>query len=142
MWRRYGVECLALVMSLLAIGLGGCRGLRSSHTDTRPDHTAPRVELFQPQIRYGTGAERPVERPRWRGFDVVRKAEPITVSGRVTDDTGVAHLSVNGHEVQVESGGQFSVQLPVVLGENTLHIRALDTYNNALDITFAIVVDN
>jgi hypothetical protein len=60
----------------------------------------------------------------------------------VTDDTEVAHLSVNGHEVQVESDGQFSVQLPLVSGENTLHIRAIDTDNNTLDITFPIVVDN
>jgi hypothetical protein len=100
------------------------------------------VELFQPQIRYGTSAESPEARPRWRGFGVVRKAEPITVSGRVTDDTGVAHFSVNGHEAQVEADGQFSVQLPLASGENTLHIRALDTNNNVLDITFAIVVDN
>jgi hypothetical protein len=129
-------------MSLLAMGLGGCSRVTSSHIDTRLDHTAPRVELFQPQIRYGTSAELPKVRSRLRGFDVVRKAEPITVSGRVTDDTGVAHLSVNGHEVQVESGGQFSAQLPLVSGENTLHIRATDTYNNAVDITFTIVVDN
>ena len=142
MLRRYGVDCLALVISLLAMGLGGCSGLTSSRTDTRLDHTAPRVELFQPQIRYGTSAQSPEVRTRWRGFDVVRKADPITVNGRVIDDTGVAHLSVNGHAVQVESSGQFSVQLPVVLGENTLHIRAIDTYNNALDITFTIVVDN
>lgn len=142
MLRRYRVDDLALVMSLLAMGLGGCQGLTSSHTNTRLDHTAPRLELFQPQIRYGTSAVSPEVRPRWRGFDVVRKAEPITVSGRVTDDTEVAHLSVNGHEVRVESDGQFSVQLPLVSGDNTLHIRAIDTDNNTLDITFPIVVDN
>jgi hypothetical protein len=100
------------------------------------------VELFEPQIRYGASAEGPQVQSRLRGFDVVRKAEPMTVSGRVTDDTGVAYLSVNGREVQVESSGQFSVELPLVSGENTLHIRAIDTYNNESDLTFTIVVGN
>jgi hypothetical protein len=62
MLRRDGVECLALVMSLLAIGLGGCGGLTSSPTDTRPDHTAPRVKLFQ-GLTDGTIAAKVVTHP-------------------------------------------------------------------------------
>ena len=142
MLRRYGVACLAPVMSLLAMGIGGCGVFTSPRADTRLDHTAPHVELFQPRFHYGTSAERLKARSRMRGFGVVRKAEPITMSGRVTDDTEVAQLLVNGREVQVESSGQFSTLLPLVSGENRLHIRATDTYNNVSDITFTIVVGN
>lgn len=142
MLRRYEVTCLALCMSLLAMGLGGCGLYTPSPTDRRLDRSAPRVELLQPQIRHGSSAASPQARPLLRGFSVVRKADPLTVSGRVTDDTGVAQLLVNGREVLVESGGQFSTQVPLVSGENTLHIRAIDTYNNVSDITFTIAVGN
>jgi hypothetical protein len=91
---------------------------------------------------------------RLRGFDVVRKTEPVAkpvaesarapliVSGRVTDDTGVSRLFINGHEVPVEPDGQFSTQVALGVGEHTVRIRATDTYNNVSDIAFTVVVGN
>lgn len=85
-------------------------------TYTPPDTTPPTVSVDSPS----EGA--------------VVTGSPVTVSGTVSDDTGVASVTVNGVTATIDGAG-FTVQVPVSAGGNTLTVVARDTSDNSTTVT-------
>lgn len=61
-----------------------------------------------------------------RGFKVVRE-NAVRVAGRATDSDGVYQVTANGLEANLQSGGYFSINVPLAIGDNSIVIKATDT---------------
>ncbi len=61
-----------------------------------------------------------------RGFNVVPE-KMIKISGKAQDSDGIYEVTVNGIEAKLQSGGYFSVNLPLAVGDNTITVEAIDT---------------
>ena len=59
----------------------------------------------------------------------------VPIAGSASDVSGVASLTVNGVPVPLTATGGFSTNLPLVLGPNSITIRATDGAGNATDVT-------
>jgi hypothetical protein len=103
----------------------------------------------------------------WKGLDLngptikvtyplaglITNAQSVTVTGTVTDETGVSSVTVNGNDATLTSDVDpddpnkvgFTYELPVVNGENVVNVAAVDTVlpdgNEASDIR-SIFVDH
>lgn len=66
-----------------------------------------------------------------RGFQptINSSAEPIRVSGRVTDPSGVAEIKVNGIGVEVRED-KFETAVSLTAGNNLIRVTAADTWGN------------
>ncbi len=62
-------------------------------------------------------------------------ASQVPVGGSVSDVSGVASLTINGVPLPLTATGGFSTALPLVLGPNTITVRAIDGAGNASEIT-------
>ena len=60
-----------------------------------------------------------------RGLEVV-KVKMQEVVGVALDDDGISKVLVNGMEAQLEAGGKFSMNLPMVVGNNKITVEAFD----------------
>ncbi len=67
---------------------------------------------------------------------------PLTISGTVTDPSGVAAFAVNGTAVAVGAGGAFSTSVNLVEGSNTIRFAATDCEGNVTqhDVTVTLEV--
>jgi len=61
------------------------------------------------------------------------KGRQVTVKGKVTDESGIREVLVNGIEAKVLFG-YFQVTIPLKMGRNTIQIQAQDIYNNTATI--------
>ncbi len=57
-------------------------------------------------------------------------APAVTVSGRVTDPSGVAYVLVRGMRARVDTSGAFAVTLSLTGGSNVIPLRAMDGAGN------------
>ena len=62
---------------------------------------------------------------------------PITVSGTIEDDTSVASVTVNG-VTAVIAGNNFSAEVPLSAGANTLTATAIDAAGNSADASVTV----
>lgn len=62
---------------------------------------------------------------------------PITVSGKVTDVSGVAELKVNGTIVPVVNDA-FTTQVTLTAGSNTITVQAKDSQNNTSQVSIEV----
>lgn len=60
-----------------------------------------------------------------RGFKIV-KANTIEVKGIATDNDGIYQITINGVEAYVTGSGNFTANVPLKYGDNTLIIKATD----------------
>jgi hypothetical protein len=90
----------------------------------QPDTTAPVITITAPETK--------------RGVKLVAKTSGITVTGRASDDSGVASVTVNGTAAQLDEQGNFSADLLLKPGENRITVVALDTGGNRGTETFTI----
>jgi hypothetical protein len=67
-------------------------------------------------------------------------SKTVVVEGKVTDDTGVKELLINGQDVPI-SEGSFKNVLPLNEGENVIEIEAIDVFDNKKDVTLKVYVD-
>ena len=74
-----------------------------------------------------------------RGLEVV-KVEMQEVVGVALDDDGISKVMVNGMDASLESGGKFSLTIPMVAGNNEITVVAFDKYG--LSATKTIGVNN
>lgn len=72
-----------------------------------------------------------------RGFIVVPE-KLIRVSGKANDNDGIYEVSANGIEASLQSGGYFSVDVPLAVGDNSITIKATDTKMKSSAKTFEI----
>lgn len=66
------------------------------------------------------------------------KTETLTISGKVTDESGIKYLKINGVNVSVGSDGSFTYTLTLSLGDNTISFEAEDTRGNKVTKTFTV----
>jgi RHS repeat-associated protein len=83
------------------------------------DHDGPVITIEQPQAG--------------QTFN----SSPITVSGKVTDISGVAELKVNGTIVPVVSD-TFTTQVALTPGSNTIAVQAKDSQNNTSQVSIEV----
>jgi WD40 repeat protein len=85
----------------------------------REDTEGPEIQIDSPEY-----SER-------RGFQptINSSAEPIRVSGRVTDPSGVAEIKVNGIGVEVRED-KFETAVSLTAGNNLIRVTATDTWGN------------
>ncbi len=80
--------------------------------------------------------------PMVTGFtDIHVSSKYITVSGKVTDDSGIHELLVNGQSSQIGLDGNFSIEMKLVLGENQINCKAIDTKDNMSELVFNVMRD-
>lgn len=60
-----------------------------------------------------------------RGFKIV-KVNTIQVKGIATDKDGIFEITVNGKEAYVTGNGNFTANVPLIYGDNTLIVKATD----------------
>jgi Glucodextranase, domain B/Carboxypeptidase regulatory-like domain len=68
-------------------------------------------------------------------------ANPLAVSGVVSDASGVSSLSINGAVVTIGASGAFAAQVQLVEGPNTLVFDATDCEGNASRLIVNVVFD-
>lgn len=68
-------------------------------------------------------------------------SQTVTVTGTVSDNTGVQGLTVNGNSVTANDNGTFSHLLNLAAGSNTITVRAIDANGNAAEETRTVTCD-
>ena len=62
----------------------------------------------------------------------------VTIIGRVTDDSGVAEVAVNGKKAELGADGTFTAEVFLRYGETPIHVTAVDMYGNVGEETLTI----
>jgi uncharacterized caspase-like protein len=65
----------------------------------------------------------------------------ILVKGKATDPTGIYEVSINGVEANLTPTGDFSAQIKLAVGDNTVSVKAVDTRNNVAEQSFVMTRD-
>ncbi|MDI6861581.1 MAG: stalk domain-containing protein [Caldisericia bacterium] len=60
------------------------------------------------------------------------KTPDLVISGKITDESGIKYLKVNGKDIQIKGDGTFTYMLTLVEGMNKILIEAEDTRGNKL----------
>jgi uncharacterized caspase-like protein len=65
-----------------------------------------------------------------RGIEIVSKDDSIRIEGKIADDSELAGLFINGEKSSFDGEGNFSHEVNLSAGLNTVKIVAVDTYGN------------
>jgi len=65
--------------------------------------------------------------------------EELLIDGSVIDQNGIFELTVNGMNAQLEENGNFKADAYLVEGNNTIFIRAVDTYQNTVEEQYKVI---
>ena len=65
-----------------------------------------------------------------KAHQVPSTLEHLTVQGKVSDDSSIAKVTVNGREVQVSVEGRFTATVELDNSENVIHLTAKDVHGN------------
>jgi WD40 repeat protein len=65
-----------------------------------------------------------------RGNKISTKAKDISIKGKVTDESGIYEVSINGEDARIRQSGEFSVEVKLAVGLNIVTIIAKDTKDN------------
>lgn len=74
-----------------------------------------------------------------RSLKLVSKGRSITVTGKASDESGVYEVTVNGEQARLDDQGNFSADILLRVGENTVTVAATDTRRNKATKQFSIV---
>jgi hypothetical protein len=88
------------------------------------DSTPPSITITSPAVK--------------RGVKLVASETSLTVTGRASDASGVASVTVNGQLAALDESGNFSAELLLKPGENQIAVVATDIYRNSASEKFAI----
>lgn len=88
------------------------------------DTSPPRVTITSPEIG--------------RDIKVPAKTSRITVFGKATDESGVAEVVVNEEIAKLDEEGNFSADVLLKVGENEIHITAVDIHQNQSTQAFSV----
>ncbi|MFO7827051.1 MAG: caspase family protein [Bacteroidales bacterium] len=65
--------------------------------------------------------------------------EELILKGKVTDDHGVFEFTINGMNVNFDDDGSFESDVYLVEGENTVFVRAIDIFENAVENNYTVI---
>jgi len=96
----------------------------SSSRETIP----PKIEMFSPEIK--------------RGQIVRLKGCNVTLRGRVTDDSQISEVEVNGAPVSLDQKNEFSTNLALQSGNHRVIVTATDAHGNKAREEFSMACDS
>jgi len=96
-----------------------------TETRTIKDNKPPQFMFYEPLLQKGKPA--------------VVNSEEISLKGNVKDENGIFEITVNGMYASMDEKGDFSSDVYLVEGSNTVFLRAVDKYNNAIEDNFQII---
>jgi len=73
-----------------------------------------------------------------RGMRIESSDKTIVVKGTATDASGVFEVDINGVEASLAPGGDFSAEIRLAVGDNTISVKAVDTKNNVAETDFTM----
>jgi hypothetical protein len=76
-----------------------------------------------------------------RGFQAVTDDEIRTISGTITDESGVAWAKVDGRPFPLKAGGVYSIEVTVPKSGKRIVISAADSYGNATERVITLSSD-
>lgn len=88
------------------------------------DKTAPTIYITSPNVN--------------RGFSIVKNAKSTTIKGRVSDDSKIYEVLINGQEAYVDANGNFTKNVILGVGNNSFTVKATDVKMNSATKTFTI----
>lgn len=88
------------------------------------DSTPPTIFITTPDLQ--------------RSLKTVAKSSAFTVIGKATDTSGVADVTINGKTAVIDEQGNFSADILLRVGENTVTVIAMDTIGNKVIKTFTV----
>jgi TRAP-type mannitol/chloroaromatic compound transport system substrate-binding protein len=98
------------------------------------DYRAHHASLTRPapgaSIKDTTPPEIVITSHKTRGLNVVQQKNKVTVKGKSIDNSGTAVVYVNDKEAFLDEEGNFSAEVYLKVGTNTLTIRAMDIHEN------------
>ncbi len=118
------------------------------------DATPPTIELVTPANIPLVGKEATRGRPyaqssigmddkRLRslatGEELATADEFTIVKAKVTDDSGIYEVAINGVSVNPSAGGIFEAKVPLQIGKNEIVIRAVDLRQNSIEKKFFVL---
>ncbi|OQY03116.1 MAG: hypothetical protein B6I20_05690 [Bacteroidetes bacterium 4572_117] len=114
--NRIGYKCSGL-------GTLSVDYLRVSYLEKNTYNSPPSISINEPNIS--------------RGFKVVQ-VKMLRVAGKATDTDGIYEVTANGFDAKLQSGGYFSVNVPLSTGNNTITVKATDTKMKSATKTFEV----
>lgn len=88
------------------------------------DEIPPVISIIAPDVK--------------RGFKPVTEEKTITVTGKVTDQSGIFEVKVNNVEADVSAEGLFKAVVPLAFGDNSITVKAVDIAMNMATEKFQI----
>lgn len=67
------------------------------------------------------------------------KSEEIVIKGKVQDNNELYELTVNGMYTNLKENGEFDTDVYLAEGSNTIFVRAVDNFDNAIEETYTII---
>lgn len=67
------------------------------------------------------------------------KSEEIILKGKVSDENSIYELTVNGMYTNLQENGEFDTDIYLAEGSNTVFVRAVDNFDNAVEETYTII---
>jgi hypothetical protein len=67
------------------------------------------------------------------------KSEEIILKGNVNDENSIYELTVNGMYTNLQENGEFDTDIYLAEGSNTVFVRAVDNFDNAVEETYTII---
>jgi hypothetical protein len=92
----------------------------------KKDKNSPKIVLLSPDVT-----------PRNQVFRV--DTYQITIRGKVSDDSGVATVLVNGSKAGVRNDGSFGRKVRLAFGTNNIKVQAEDVHGNLAERTFSVI---
>ena len=97
--------------------------VRSGAAAAARDSSPPRIEIVDPKP----------------GFEAATGQSSIVLRGKTTDAGAVRRVSVNDRDVQVSAEGEFTSEVALAAGANTVRIEATDAAGNVAQASMTIV---
>jgi len=69
----------------------------------------------------------------------VVNSEEVTLKGNVKDENGIFEITINGMYASLADNGDFTADVYLVEGNNTVFVRAVDKFNNSIEDNYQIV---
>ncbi|MGC9374377.1 MAG: caspase family protein [Bacteroidales bacterium] len=70
---------------------------------------------------------------------IMVNSEKLIIKGIINDDHGIFNFTINGMDVPFADDGKFETDIYLAEGNNTLFVRAVDIYENAIEKNYAVI---
>ena len=87
------------------------------------DSEGPKIVIYEPAARRGLNVSEP------------ERFETLKVRGTVYDESGLKEITINEKTISFDKNGNFTENIPLKQGINTIAICAVDIYGNMTNIS-------